>query len=74
MGLDFFRRSVELVGRYLEPGQRATSTIQTTGTKLDAEWATFLHQHEPCTCGSGRKWKHCHGEAAAYPSAQGKTA
>ena len=46
MGLDFFRRSVELVDRYLQPGQRAAYTIQTNGTKLDAEWATFLRQHE----------------------------
>ena len=36
MGLDFFRRSVELVDRYLQPGQRAAYTIQTNGTKLDA--------------------------------------
>jgi len=20
-------------------------------------------RNEPCTCGSGRKWKHCHGAA-----------
>ena len=41
MGLDFFRRSVELVDRYLQPGQRAAYTIQTNGTKLDGEWAAF---------------------------------
>ena len=35
MGLEFFRRSVELVDRYLKPGQRAEYTIQTNGTKLD---------------------------------------
>jgi uncharacterized protein len=22
-------------------------------------------RNEPCTCGSGRKWKHCHGVARA---------
>ncbi|MFZ0973347.1 MAG: radical SAM protein [Solirubrobacteraceae bacterium] len=37
MGLEFFRRSVELVDHYLKPGQRAEYTIQTNGTKLDAE-------------------------------------
>ena len=42
MGLEFFRRSVELVDRYLKPGQRAEYTIQTNGTKLDAEWAALL--------------------------------
>jgi len=45
MGLDFFRRSVELVDQYLPPGQRAEYTIQTNGTKLDAEWAEFLREH-----------------------------
>src|SRR5438477_6044368 len=35
MGVEFFRRSVELASRYLRPGQRAAYTIQTNGTKLD---------------------------------------
>jgi len=21
-------------------------------------------RNDPCTCGSGRKWKHCHGDTA----------
>ena len=45
MGLDFFRRSVELAQRHLRPGQRAEHTIQTNGTLLDAEWAAFFHEH-----------------------------
>jgi len=44
MGLGFFRRSVELVERYLQPGQRAEHTIQTNGTLLDAEWAAFFRE------------------------------
>jgi uncharacterized protein len=46
MGLDFFRRSVELAGRYLAPGQRAVYTMQTNGTLLDDEWAAFLREHD----------------------------
>ena len=46
MGLDFFRRSVELAARYLGPGQRAEYTIQTNGTKLDEEWAAFFRDNE----------------------------
>ena len=46
MGLEFFRRSVELVDHYLKPGQPADYTIQTNGTKLDAEWAGFFKEHE----------------------------
>ena len=37
MGLDFFRRSVELAESHLSPGQRAPYTIQTNGTKIDEE-------------------------------------
>ena len=46
MGLDFFRRSVELVERHLKPGQPADYTIQTNGTKLDEDWAEFFKQHD----------------------------
>ena len=46
MGLDFFRRSVELAERYLRPGQRAVHTIQTNGTLLDREWAAFFREHD----------------------------
>jgi uncharacterized protein len=45
MGLDFFRRSVELAERYRRPGQRILYTIQTNGTLLDDEWAVFLKDH-----------------------------
>jgi uncharacterized protein len=45
MGLDFFRRSVELAERHLLPRQRASYTIQTNGTLLDEEWAAFLKEH-----------------------------
>jgi serine-type anaerobic sulfatase-maturating enzyme len=45
MGLDFFRRSVELAERYLRPGQGAAYTIQTNGTLLDEEWAAFFREH-----------------------------
>ena len=46
MGLDFFRRSVELAQGFLQPGQRAAYTIQTNGTLLDEEWAAFFKEHD----------------------------
>jgi uncharacterized protein len=46
MGVDFFRRSVELAEEYLEPGQRAAYTIQTNGTLLDEEWAAFFKDND----------------------------
>ena len=46
MGIDFFRRAVELAKRHLAPGQRAAYTIQTNGTLIDDEWAAFFAEHE----------------------------
>ena len=45
MGLDFFRRSVELVEKYRKPDQRVEHTIQTNGTRLDDEWCAFFKDH-----------------------------
>ena len=45
MGLDFFRRGIELVHRYAAPGQRVLNTIQTNGTLLTDEWGEFLAEH-----------------------------
>ncbi|MGC9336310.1 MAG: anaerobic sulfatase maturase [Anaerolineae bacterium] len=45
MGVDFFRRSVEMVEAYKKPGQQIQYTIQTNGTLLDDEFCTFLKEH-----------------------------
>jgi uncharacterized protein len=45
MGLDFFRRSIELVERYKRPGQAIEHTIQTNGTRIDGEWCEFFREH-----------------------------
>jgi uncharacterized protein len=45
MGLDFFRRVVELQPRHKKPFQRIENDLQTNGTLLDDEWAAFLKQH-----------------------------
>ncbi len=44
-GLDFFRRAVELQGKYRRAGQRVLNDLQTNGTLLDDQWAAFLKQH-----------------------------
>jgi uncharacterized protein len=41
MGLDFYRKVIELQRRYSK-GRRFTNTIQTNGTLLDDEWGRFL--------------------------------
>jgi uncharacterized protein len=46
MGLDFFRRAVELIDRYRGPATTVEHSIQTNGTLLDDEWCAFLRDHE----------------------------
>jgi uncharacterized protein len=45
MGLDFFRRTMELVEKYRRPGQVFEHTLQTNGTLIDEEWAAFFREH-----------------------------
>ena len=45
MGLDFFRRSVQLADSIKQPGQQITYTVQTNGTLLDDAWAAFFKEH-----------------------------
>ena len=42
MGLDFFKRSIELEKKYRKPGMTIHNTMQTNGTLLNEEWCTFL--------------------------------
>ena len=45
MGLDFFRRSLELEKQHLKPGTTVERTLQTNGILLDAEWCEFLREN-----------------------------
>ncbi len=45
MGLDFFRRTLELEEKYAAPGQTILNTLQTNGTLLDEEWGAFLRSN-----------------------------
>jgi uncharacterized protein len=46
MGVDFFRRAVELAGEHRRPGQRLHHTIQTNGTLLTDEWCELFSAHD----------------------------
>lgn len=46
MGLDFFRRAVEVEKKYAGPGQRVVNAIQTNGLLIDGEWCRFLHDND----------------------------
>jgi uncharacterized protein len=45
MGLDFFRRTVELQKKYRKPGTRIENTFQTNGILLNDEWCQFFHEN-----------------------------
>jgi uncharacterized protein len=45
LGLDFFRRVVELEKKHAKPGQKIENDLQTNGTLLDDEWCRFLKEH-----------------------------
>ncbi len=46
MGLDFFKRAVELQQQYRRPGMRIYNAFQTNGVLLDDAWCEFFHAHE----------------------------
>jgi uncharacterized protein len=45
MGIDFFKRVVQLQKQYAKPGQRIENDLQTNGIALDAEWIEFLKEN-----------------------------
>jgi len=45
MGLDFFRRSIELQKKYQRPGMQVENTFQTNGILLSDEWCQFFHDN-----------------------------
>lgn len=45
MGLDFFKKVVELEIRYGAPGTTVANAFQTNGTLLDSDWARFLAEY-----------------------------
>ena len=45
LGVEFFRKVVALEAKYRKAGQRIENDLQTNGTLLDEEWATFLKEH-----------------------------
>ena len=46
MGLDFFRRAVELQEKYRKPGTRILNTIQTNATTFNDDWCRFFQEHK----------------------------
>lgn len=45
LGLDYFRRIIELQHRYCPRGKEVANGIQTNGTLINKDWAAFLAEH-----------------------------
>jgi len=45
MGLDFYKRAIEVEKKYAKPGMKIQNTLQTNGILIDEEWAKFLHDN-----------------------------
>jgi uncharacterized protein len=45
LGVDFFRRVVELERKYARPGTRIENDLQSNCTLIDEEWASFLAEN-----------------------------
>jgi uncharacterized protein len=45
MGLEFFKRVVDVEQKYMSPGTRILNTLQTNGVLLNDEWCEFLHKN-----------------------------
>jgi len=46
LGVNFFRRAIELQRKWLPEGMRLINTLQTNGTLLDDEWCAFLKEND----------------------------
>ena len=45
MGLDFYKKAVELQKKYALPNQQVSNSLQTNAILFDAEWCRFLHDN-----------------------------
>lgn len=45
MGLDFFKRSIQIEKKYAKPGTQIENTFQTNGILLDDAWCQFFHEN-----------------------------
>ena len=46
MGLDFYKKAVELQKKYSQAGQTVSNALQTNAVLLDEKWCQFLHENK----------------------------
>jgi preprotein translocase subunit SecA len=47
-----------------ETGEVQTTVDENTARQLAQDAVPRVGRNEPCPCGSGKKYKHCHGKLA----------
>jgi uncharacterized protein len=72
LGVEFYRRAVELQPRYAPDGWTCINNLQTNGVRLDDEWCAFLAEHEfhvgISIDGTARTHDACRTDAAGGPT------
>jgi preprotein translocase subunit SecA len=58
---DYDLESLGLVTTRLPPLQMAQPEVDQELGGDPEQWAATVSRNAPCPCGSGRKFKHCHG-------------
>ena len=71
LGIDFFRKVVELEKKYCPSHVRCENDLQTNGTTLDDAWCEFLHEENFLVGLSIDGPKHLHDAYRKGPSGQG---
>jgi uncharacterized protein len=71
LGLDFFRKVVELEKKYCPPHVRCENDLQTNGTALDDAWCEFLYEENFLVGLSVDGPKHLHDAYRKDPSGKG---
>ncbi len=71
MGLDFFRRAVELQMKYGRSGQRVGNAVQTNGVLIDEKWARFFHEYNFLVGLSLDGPREVHDRYRRFPSGEG---
>lgn len=46
MGMDFFKRALELQEKYIRPGLKIVNALQTNGVLINDAWARFFAEHQ----------------------------
>jgi uncharacterized protein YecA (UPF0149 family) len=55
---------MKTMANLLREGRFADEIMQLPGTKPSGTGSVKVGRNDPCSCGSGKKFKHCHGGTA----------